>query len=342
MIGSGIRAWWCGLAMTCLASISPAQAKGTLAAVRDRGFVICGVSDAVPGFSTVDKRGSWFGLDVDVCRAFAAAVLGNDKLAQFLPFGAAAGLEALRKGEIDVLARATDWTLSLDPEAKVRFVGPSFFDGQVILVPDDLGTGSVLQLSNTRICMRDAPPLRQGLEDYFGSRDMPVTPVLFGTALTALAAYEDRKCEALTESLSQMASLQQRLKLPDQNALLPQMLSNVPLGPMVRQGDEPWFNVVQLVLNALVAAEEVGLSQEGPYVRELDRPTARVRLLMLESRLGERLGLPTDWGVTIIAKVGNYGELFERNLGRLGGFPIKRGNNNLWSKGGLFYTPLVP
>jgi general L-amino acid transport system substrate-binding protein len=320
----------------------PAVAKGTLASVRDRGFVICGVSNAVPGFSTVDKRGSWFGLDVDVCRAMAAALFGNDKLTKFLPFGAVEGLEALRNGDIDVLTRATDWTLSLDPMTKARFVGPSFFDGQVILVPDELGARSVLQLSNTRICLRDDLHLKQSIEDYFGARDMRITPVLFGDAAAAMAAYEGRKCDALAESLSQMGALQQRLRLPEQHVVLPQMLSNVPLGPMVRQDDEPWFDVTQLVLNGLVAAEEVGLSQEGPYIRELDRPTARVRLLVLEARLGERLGLPADWGLKVVTKVGNYGELFERNLGRMGGVLIKRGNNNLWSKGGLFYTPLIP
>ena len=321
--------------------IVPVYAKATLAAVRDRGFVICGVNDGLPGFSTVDKRGHWEGLDVDVCRAMAAALFSNDKLTQFVPLRAADGLAALRKGDIDVLTRATDWTLSLDPDSKVRFVGPSFFDGQVILVPDDLGARSVLQLSSARICMRDAPQLRQGLEDYFGSRDMPVVPVVLSDAPAALLAYEDHKCDAITDTLSEIAILQMRLKSPDQHAVLPQVLSNIPLGPMVRQGDDPWFDVTQLVLNALVASEEVGLSQEGPYIREMDRPTARVRLLMLEARLGERLGMPSDWGVNIVAKVGNYGELFERNLGRLGVSGQKRGNNNLWSKGGLFYTPLI-
>ncbi len=338
---SVVRAWCCLLTLTVLAGALPAQAKGALASVRDRGYVICGVNDAAPGFSSVDKRGSWFGLDVDVCRAMAVAVLGNEKLAQFKPFDAADGLEALRRGEIDMLSRATDWTLSLDPEANARFVGPSFFDGQVILAPDQLGARSVLQLSSTRICMRETPQLRQGLEDYFGSRDMPIALLGFTDGAAALAGYEDRKCDVLTETLSKIGALQERLKLPDQHEVLPQMLSNVPLGPMVRQGDEPWFEVAQLVLNALVAAEEVGLSQQGPYIRELDRPTARVRLLMLEARLGERLGLQSDWGVNIVAKVGNYGELFERNLGHMGGFRNKRGNNNLWSKGGLFYTPLI-
>ncbi len=341
-MSTALRLVLSALALLVVMSAAPAGAKGTLAAVRDRGFVICGVGKSVPGFATVDKRGSWFGLDVDICRAIAAALFSNDKLAQFQPYGATEGLEALRKGEIDILTRATDWTLSLDPTFKVRFVGPSFFDGQVILVPDELGARSVLQLSSTRICLRDAEQLKQGIEDYFGARDMRVAPLLFTDGSQALAAYEARKCDALSESLSQIGALQQRLRLPEQHVLLPQMLSNVPLGPMVRQGDEPWFDVTQLVLNALVAAEEVGLNQQGPYIRELDRPTARVRLLSLEARLGERLGMPSDWGVNIVGKVGNYGEIFERNLGQMGGFRNKRGHNNLWSKGGLFYTPLIP
>lgn len=329
------------VAASLLVAAAPVQAKGALAAARDRGFVICGVNADLPGFATVDTRGHWEGLDVDLCRAIAAAILSNEKLAQFVPFDAADGLAALRRGDIDVLTRATDWTLSLDPEARARFVGPSFFDGQVILVPDQLGAQSVLQLSSTRICMRDAPPLRQGIEDYFGSRDMPVAQVVFGDGAAAVVAYEDHKCDALTESLSQIGGLLSRLRAPDQSSLLPQVLSNVPLGAMVRQGDDPWFDVTQLVMNALVASEEVGLSQTGPYIRELDRPTARVRLLALEARLGQRLGMPSDWGVNVISRVGNYGEVFERNLGRLGGIRQKRGNNNLWSKGGLFYTPLI-
>jgi general L-amino acid transport system substrate-binding protein len=336
-----LRIVWALLTLLMLLPATPASAETTLQSVRKRGFVVCGVSDGVPGFSTLDIRGTRAGLDIDLCRALAAALFSNEKLATFKPYQPSAGLAALIKGEVDVLTSATDWTLSLDPEANVRFVGPSFFDGQVILVPDELGTRSVLQLSNTRICLRDQQLLAQGLEDYFGSRDMPVTPLPFYDATAALGAYQERKCEAFTDTLSQMGVLRGRLKLPDQHTLLPQVLSNLPLGPVVRQGDESWFDLNQLVLNALVAAEEVGLSQEGPYIKEQDRPTGRVRLLALESRLGQRFGLATDWGTTMITRVGNYGELYQRNLGSLGPFGQKRGNNNLWSKGGLFYTPLI-
>ena len=320
---------------------TPVEAANTLQLVRSHGFVLCGVSNGVPGFSAPDAHGKWSGLDVDLCRALAAAIFGDESKAKFRPLEPGEGLTALRQGEIDILTRATEWTLSLEAEGGLRFVGPSFFDGQAILVRKDLGVSSLLQLSGARICMQERAELRQGLEAYFGARGMPIETVAFERQAEAVKAYAQLRCEALTDELSAMPGVRQALPSPEEHAVLVQLISNEPMGPVVRQGDETWQTIARWTLHALLAAEEVGLTQK--VARQVKAPTQATakRFLAVEADLGLHLGLAPDWAEAIVGQVGNYAEVFDRNLGAHGPLGLERGNNNLWSHGGMMIVPAM-
>jgi len=321
----------------CLGSSDVASA-GTLEKVRARGHVVCGVSNGVKGFAAPDANGRWAGFDVDFCRALAAAIFLDDSKTKFRPLDAGEGVTALRQGEIDILARPSDQTLELQTAGGVEFVAVSFFDGQILLVRKSMGIDSALQLSGARICFVDQPRLRAGLSMYFGLRKMPVELKTFARPAEAAAAYEQRECDALTEDLSRLPALLADLRIPADNMRLPPVLAVHPLGPLVREGDETWHTITQWTLFVMLGAEEAGLDH-SEVAHPAGERSAAARLLLVESDLGPKLGLPPGWGEAIIAKVGNYGEVFERNLGARGPAGLERGLNNLWSAGGLMVAP---
>lgn len=328
-----------GLALT----VVPALAKtgGTLEAVRARGHLVCGVSNGVPGFAAADSQGRWAGLDVDICRALAAAIFLDDSKAKFRPLEPGEGETALRQGEIDILTRPADQTLELQAHGGLDFVGVSFFDAQALLVRKSIGIDSVMQLSGVRICLADQPRLRTGLLLFFGQRKIPVDVRPFGRQSEAVAAYQDHKCDALSQDASRLPGLREALRDTPDYVQLTTVLAVHPMGPVVRQGDEAWRTLAQWTLFAMVAAEEAGLDQAEIRKPPSARSGQAAQLLSLEADLGPQLGLSPNWGEAIIAKSGNYGEMFERNLGPGSAADLERGLNNLWSAGGLMVAPRV-
>ena len=273
--------------------------------------------------------------------AVAPMVHADATKAKFRPLEAGEGLTALRQREIDILARPTDWTLELQAVGGFDFVAVSYFDGQTILVRKAMGIDSALQLSGARICLADQPRLRSGLTAFFGSRKMPIEVKVFARQLEAAAAYDQHQCDALTDDLSRLADLQGGLKTPAEHIRLPPVLAIHPLGPVVRQGDEAWRALAQWTLYAMLGAEEAGLGQNQAQGPAGKWSPATVQLLQAEADLGARLGLPPGWADAIVAQVGNYGEVFERDLGPRSPARLERGMNNLWSAGGLMVAPRV-
>jgi general L-amino acid transport system substrate-binding protein len=322
-----------------LVGVAPA---GTLETVRQRGALVCGVSQGLPGFSSPDKDGSWTGIDADFCRAVAAAVLGDGRKVQFRPLSGKERFTALQSGEIDVLSRNSTWTQTRDTALGLNFVGVIYYDGQGFLVRRGLGVKSASELDGAAVCMNAGTTTELNLADYFRTRKMQYTPVLFEKSDEALGAYIAGRCDVYTSDQSGLYA--QRLKIGDADAhvVLPEIISKEPLGPAVRQGDDAWFNIVRWTLFALIGAEELGIARAS--VNELAK-TARNpdirRLLGAEGRAGANMGLDAQWAVRAIAAVGNYGELFDRHLGARSRLKIERGLNRLWTGGGLHYAPPV-
>jgi len=321
-----------------LASIAVA---GTLETVRARGHVVCGVSNDVPGFAALDASSQWTGMDIDLCRALAAAIFLDDRKASFRPVDAGEGETALRKGEIDILTRPAGQTLDLETQRGLELAGICFYDAQVLLVRKSLGIDSALQLSGARICVGGRARLREGLKQFFARRKMPLVVQEFAVDADAVAALESRKCDVLTESQSRIAALVARLKDPDSFAQIAPPLAVQPLGPVVRQGDDAWRRLVEWTLHLLVAAEEAGLDRAEAAKPADARAPASALLLSAEAGYGPQLGLAPDWAKTVIAKVGNWGEVFARNFGAGSLAGMERGVNKLWSAGGLLSAPVV-
>ncbi|MES9964641.1 MAG: amino acid ABC transporter substrate-binding protein [Candidatus Sedimenticola sp. 20ELBAFRAG] len=318
-----------------------AQAGATLDSVKKKGFVQCGVSTGLAGFSSADDKGNWAGLDVDICRAVAAAVFGSADKVKYSPLTAKERFTALQSGEIDMLSRNTTWTLTRDSSLGLNFAGVNYYDGQGFLVSKNLGVKSALELDGASFCIQAGTTTELNLADYFRANKMSYTPVTFDKSDETVKAFEAGRCDALTSDQSQLYALRIQLKDPGSATVLPEVISKEPLGPVVAQGDDEWFNVVRWTLNAMLNAEELGVSSANvAKMMESKDPNIR-RLLGLEGIKGKGLGLEDGWAANVIKGVGNYSEAFERNVGMDSPLKIARGQNALWNKGGLQYAPPI-
>ncbi len=311
----------------------------TLDEVQRRGVLQCGVSTGLPGFSATDEKGNWKGLDVDGCKAVAAAVLGNAGKVKYIPLNAKERFTALQSGEIDLLVRGTSWTLVRDTSLGLNFAGINYYDGQGFMVSMKLGLKSAKELDGAAICILAGTTTELNLADYFTQNKMKYEPVVFDTHDQTIKGFEAGRCDVLTSDLSQLYGLRTHLANPGDAVLLPEVISKEPLGPVVRQGDDGWFNIVRWSFYAMVNAEDLGVTSKNiDDMKSSNNPGIR-RLLGLEGIKGKSLGLADDWAYQIVKQVGNYSESFERNVGMGSPLKIKRGLNALWSNGGIQYAP---
>jgi general L-amino acid transport system substrate-binding protein len=332
------------LLVAALGSVaSPARAEqgSTLAEVQRKGSLGCGVNTGLAGFSTADDKGQWTGIDADLCRAVAAAVLKDPSKVRFVPLNAKERFTALQSGEVDVLSRNTTWTMSRDTSLGLNFTGVIYYDGQAFMTRKSLGLTSVAQLKGASICVQTGTTNELNLADYFSTRGLTYRPVVFERLVEVIGAYTSGRCDAFTTDSSQLVSERLRLPDPDSHVMLPDLISKEPLGPAVRQGDAQWSNIVRWTLFAMINAEELGVTQANvDSMLTSTNPEVR-RLLGAEGEFGKAMGLDNDWAAAIIRAVGNYGESFERNLGQGSTLKIARGRNALWTNGGLMYAPPV-
>ncbi len=318
-----------------------AASAQTLKTVKDRGQLSCGVSQGLPGFSTPDDKGNWTGLDVDICRAIAAAIFNDASKIKFVPLSAKDRFTALQSGEIDVLSRNTTWTLSRDTSLGANFTGVTYYDGQGFLVKKALKVNSALELNSASVCVQTGTTTEQNLADYFKGNNMKYEVIAFGTNDEAVKAYESGRCDVFTTDVSGLYADRLKLANPADHVVLPEVISKEPLGPMVRHGDDQWFDIVKWTLFALVTAEELGVTQKNvDEMAKSDKPEMK-RVFGTDGNLGEQLGLTKDWVSRIVKAVGNYGEAFDRNVGSGSKLGIARGLNALWNKGGIQYAPPI-
>ena len=328
--------WALGIAVA-IATASAASA-GTLQTVQARGYLQCGVNTGLPGFGYTNSSGEWAGFDVDYCRAVAAAVFGDPTKVKFTPLDATQRFTALQNREVDVLIRNTTWTMSRDTTLGLSFAGVNYYDGQGFMVHKELGVKSLKELSGATVCVQNGTDTQINMADYFRSHNLSYKPLSFEKLPDAIAAYDGGRCDAWTTDASGLAATRLQLKNPDDDIILPEIISKEPLGPVVRQGDDQWFNVVKWTHYALLDAEELGITKAN--VDEMKKtstsPETR-RLLGVEGNFGKGVGLSNDWAYNVIKTLGNYGEIFDRNLGAASPLKIKRGLNALWTDGGLQY-----
>lgn len=330
------------IAAAALSLSSAAVAGPTLDAVKSKGFVQCGVSTGLPGFSVADDTGKFTGIDVDVCRAVAAAIFGDPDKVKYSPLTAKERFTALQSGEIDMLSRNTTWTFTRDTSLGLNFAGVNYYDGQGFLVNKNLGVSSATEMDGASFCIQAGTTTELNLADYFRSNNMSYTPITFDTSDQTIKAFEAGRCDALTSDQSQLYALRIKLGNPDSAIVLPEVISKEPLGPVVRQGDDEWLNIVKWSMFALINAEELGVTSANVDEMKASSTDPNVRrLLGLEGVKGEWLGLPDAWGYNIVKGVGNYGEMFERNVGMGSPLKISRGLNALWNKGGIQYAPPI-
>ncbi len=326
------------VALGSLTLVSGAGA-GTLDDVKKRGFIQCGVSQGNPGFSNPDARGNWTGLDVDLCRAVAAAVLGDANKVKYTPLSAKERFTALQSGEVDILSRNTTWTITRDTSLGLNFAGVNYYDGQGFLVPKKLNVKSAKQLNGASVCVAIGTTTELNLADYFRANNMNYKPVVFEKADEVLAAYDTGRCDVYTTDRSSVAAQRTKLKDPEAHVVLPEIISKEPLGPVVRHGDDQWFDVVKWTLYAMLEAEEYGVNSENVDKLKAGAkdPVVR-RLLGLEGDMGKSLGVGNEWAYHIVKQVGNYGESYERHVGPKTPLKLARGANALWKDGGLQYA----
>lgn len=320
---------------------NPPAAAQTLKTVKERGSLNCGVGQGLLGFSSQDDKGEWSGLDVDICRAVAAAALGDPEKVTFTPLDAASRFEALQSGKIDMLSRNSTWTMSRETSLGLLFAGVAYYDGQGFLVRRESGTDTALQLGGKTVCTQAGTTSELNLADYFRANHMALKIVQLATAEESRKAYDEKKCDVLTSDVSQLYAERLKLAAPDSHVILPEVISKEPLGPAVRQGDDRWFNLVKWTLYALINAEELGVKSAGldDALKSAD-PNIR-RLVGTEGEFGQQLGLANDWAVRALRATGNYGEIYERNVGTQSRLSIPRGLNALWTRGGIQYAPPV-
>ena len=329
-----------GAAMMLGVSVAAGSAQ-TLKKVQDRGSLMCGVSQGLPGFSNPDDKGNWTGFDVDVCRAIAAAIFNDASKVKFLPLSAKDRFTALQSGEIDVLSRNSTWTSSRDASLGILFTAVNYYDGQGFMVRKSLKVNSALELNGASMCTQTGTTTELNLADYFRGNGMKYEVIAFVTADETVKAYEAGRCDAFTTDVSQLYAEKLKLANPADHVILPEIISKEPLAPAVRRGDDQWLALVRWVQFAMLDAEELGVSSRT-LDEALKSPQPEIkRLLGTESAFGEQLGLTKDWVVRIVKQVGNYGESFDRNVGTGSKLGISRGLNRLWTKGGIQYAPPV-
>jgi general L-amino acid transport system substrate-binding protein len=329
----------CLVALLVLALAAPAAAQSTLDAVRKKGFLQCGISTGIAGFSAPDSKGAWRGIDVDMCRAIAAAVFGDAAKVRYMPLTTQQRFTAIQSGEVDVLARNSTWTLSRDTTLGLNFVGVNYYDGQGFMVPKKLNVKSAKQLNGATICVQPGTTTELNLADYFRANRMTFKPVVIEKLEEVLNAYFNGRCDAFTTDQSGLVALRaSRAPKPDEHVILPELISKEPLGPAVRHGDDRWFDIVKWTLFALVEAEELGLTSKNIDEQAKSANPGVQRFIGANGDIGKMLGLDNRWAYNIVKQVGNYGESFEANLKPLG---FERGLNRLWNQGGLMYVPPI-
>ena len=325
---------------TSLLVAATAQA-GTLADVKSKGFMNCGVSTGLPGFSNTDEKGEWKGVDVDTCKAVAAAVFGDASKVKYVPLTAKERFTALQSGEIDLLSRNTTWTLTRDTGLGLNFAGVNYYDGQGFMVSKKIGVKSALELDGATVCVQAGTTTELNLADYFRANKMSYKPITFDTSDQTAGAFDNGRCDVLTSDQSQLYALRIKLKNPADAEVLPEVISKEPLGPVVRQGDDEWFNIAKWSLNAMITAEELGVTQANvDDMTNSTNPNIQ-RLLGVTGEMGGKLKVGNDWAYKIIKQVCNYGESFERNVGTGSPLKIQRCINALWNKGGFLYSPPI-
>jgi len=325
------------LLVVALLVASPAWGQSTLDAVRGKGFVQCGVNTGLAGFSLPDSKGVWRGIDVDVCRAVAAAVLGDASKVRYTPLTSQQRFTAIQSGEVDILSRNTTWNFTRDTSLGLNFVGVNYYDGQGFMVHRKLNVKSAKQLNGATVCVQPGTTNELNLADYFRANNMKFKPVVIEKLEEVLNAYFIGRCDAFTTDQSGLIALRgSRVPKPDEHVVLPEIISKEPLGPAVRHGDERWFDIVKWSLFAMVEAEELGLNSKNIEQLAKGGSPATQRFVGASGELGKMLGLDNRWALNIVRQVGNYGESFEANLKPLG---FERGLNRLWNQGGLMYAP---
>lgn len=319
---------------------SPKNINGeTLSIIKNRGYVICGVSQGLTGFSTVDDKGHWQGLDVDFCRAIAAATLGDANKVSFVPLSAKDRFTALQSGDIDLLSRNTSWTFIRDTTLGLNFIGVIYYDGQGILVKKTSHIKSMSELDGAIICTNSGTTTELNIADYFKTHHLKYKIITYEKTDETLAAYESGRCDAYSTDMSGLAAQKLKLKNPENHIILPEIISKEPLSPMVRQGDAAWENIVRWVLFVLINAEELKITQQNVDSQLNSTDSNIQRLLGKKDNLGEKIDLSNAWAFNIISQVGNYGEIFERNIGLGSPLKLERGINALWTNGGIMYAP---
>ena len=328
-------------AAASLGLVATAAQAATLDDVKAKDYVQCGVTGGVPGFSAPDASNVWTGLEVDFCRALAAAIFNDAEKVRYTPLTSQERFAALSAGEIDVLSRTTTWTMSRDTDLGISFVGTMYYDGQGFMVRKADGIASALDLSGAAICIESGTTTELNAADYFAANNLEFNTVVFVDQDEVVKAYEDGRCDVYTTDGSALAAERSKFAVPADHVILPEIISKEPLGPVVRQGDDQWFKIARWTYYALLEAEELGVTQAN--VDEMlgsDNPAIK-RLLGVEGDFGTPIGLSKDWAYQIIKLIGNYGESFDRNVGPSTPVGLERGLNALWTNGGLQYAPPI-
>ncbi len=331
----------CATATLGLATL-PAQAGKTVDAIKARGQLICGVNTGLAGFSAADSQGNWSGLDVDVCKAIAAAMLGDASKVKYVPLNAQQRFTALQSGEIDILSRNTTWTLTRDASLGMHFTGTTYYDGQGFMVPAKGKIKSAKQLKGATVCVQSGTTTEKNLTDFSRANKLDIKPVVFEKQEASTSAYFSGRCQAFTTDASGLASIRNKeAKVPAEHLILPELISKEPLGPSVRRGDDEFYAIAKWVVFALIEAEEYGITQANVDQMKTSTDPVVGRIVGSTEDTGKLLGLDKAWAANAIKAVGNYGEIFERNVGPKSALGMPRGNNNLWNKGGFMYAPPV-
>lgn len=343
-VRSRLLALSCGAAFLLPAMLALGMANAgaqTLAAVKQRGTLICGVNEGLYGFSAKDDKGAWQGFDVDLCRAIAAAIFDDPSKVQYIPLNVTNRFQTLQSSKIDVLSRNSTWTLGREASFKINFAGVNYYDGQGFLIGRKQNVTSAYELGGSKICVTANTTSALNVEDFFRANNMKHELITFDSGDQVYQAYADGKCRVATSDVSQLYAERLKLKDADEHIILPDIISKEPLGPVVRFGDDQWLNIVKWTLFAMINAEELGIdSKTVEEAMKSEKPAVK-RFVGTEGDYGPQLGLTKDWAARIVHHVGNYGEVFERNVGVGSKLGIPRGLNNLWNKGGIQYAPPI-
>lgn len=332
---------WLGISACALVPAFAMADTPTLEKIQSRDSVRCGVNAAQPGFSSLDDNDQYRGLDTDVCRAVAAAALGDASKVDFVPLDSVERFTALQSGEVDLLSRTTTWTSSRDTTQGMHFTGVSYYDGQAFMVASDLGVQSAEELDGAAVCTQSGTTSELNLSDYFRLHDMRYDAVVFDSPEQSIAGFEAGRCDVLSSDASQLYAQRMQLADPDMAVVLSEIISKEPLGPAVRQGDDQWFNIVKWSLFAMLNAEEYAVTSDNVDEMVNSENPDIARLLGQDGNYGEGMGLEADWAYNIISQVGNYAEIYDRNVGADSNFKIARGLNALWQDGGIQYAPPI-